>query len=153
MLLKTAELISILVAALAGGMFWGPWLALTISISTFTPEVFLALTARLSRNLGAVMTILLPLAILAMVPVLILTYALYRTTFYFTLVSFALYVTALFVTLWIEVPLVHQMERWTVTTLPVTWTQIRDRWAFFHIIRVVTAIVGLGVLVAGALAG
>jgi len=152
MLLRVSQFISILTAALAGGMFWGPWLALTVSIRRFSPEIFLALVAQLSRNIGAVMKVLLPLALLLMVPVLVLTHGQRPTAFYCTLGGLVLYAAALLVTVRIEVPLVKQMERWTVDTLPPHWTQVRDRWASFHIVRVVTAVAGLGLLIAGALA-
>lgn len=70
MLLKVTALVSILITAFAGGMFWGPWLALTISLRQLTPDVLLALTARLSHNLGRLMPFLLPLSLLSMLPVL-----------------------------------------------------------------------------------
>ena len=153
MSVKLAALVSILAAALAGGMFWGPWLALTISMRHFTPHVFLVLTARLSRNIGGIMTYLLPLALLAMLPVLWLAYSQQPTTFYCTLTAFGLYLIALVVTVRVEVPLVQQMEHWTVATLPPDWEQIRDRWGAFHLIRVGSSILGLGLLVTGALFG
>lgn len=151
MALKLLEALSILLAALAGGMFWGPWLALTYSIRTFEPTVFLALADRLNRNMAAVMTVLLPAALLAMGPVLWLTYARQPTTFYLTLLSFGLYLLALLVTMLIEVPIVKQIVSWTVPTLPADWQPLRDRWAAFHVVRVAAAVAGLASLVAGAL--
>lgn len=151
MILKIVQLFTILIVALAGGMFWGPWIALTISIRTLTPEVFLALTQRLNHNMSAVMTILLPVALLAMVTVFVLAYPQHTTTCYFTLLSFILYLVTLLVTVLIEVPLVKQMIQWTVDTLPNNWQQVRDRWASFHIVRVIATVLGLGMLVAGSL--
>ena len=133
-------------------MFWGPWVALTVSIRTFAPEVFLALTKRLARNIGAVMTLLLPLALATMVPVLLLAHARHAATFYLFLAGFGLYATALLVTVWVEVPLVQQMEQWTATSLPANWEQVRDRWGRFHVVRVAVAVLGLAALVAGGLA-
>ena len=46
--LKIWELISIVLSALVTGVFWGPWVALSRSISTFAPEVFLAIVNRLT---------------------------------------------------------------------------------------------------------
>ena len=152
MILKLAALLSILVTSLAGGMFWGPWVALTISIRTFTPEVFLAIFDRLARNIGTVMTFLLPLALVTMVPVLFLAYPRHPATFYLTLAGFGLYVVALLVTAWVEVPLVKRMGQWTMSTLPPGWEQVRDWWSAFHIIRVVATVVGLAMIVAGGLA-
>jgi len=152
MMLKSVELLSVLLTALTGGMFWGPWLGLTISMRTFEPAVFLVLTDRLARNIGAVMTWLLPLALAGMLPVLVLSYAHRPATFYLTLAAFGFYLLALVVTMAIEVPLVKQMVRWTQATLPPDWQRVRDRWGAFHVVRVGSALLGLGLLVAGALA-
>jgi uncharacterized membrane protein len=151
MALKLSELISILFSALVMGVFWGPWLALTRSISTFRPEVFLDIVHRMSRNIGPVMTGLMPVALLTMVPVLFFSYSGHPLTFYFTLTALVLFLIALLVTMLIEVPIVTQMMAWTAATLPDNWQQLRDRWASFHIIRIVAAIAGLALLVAGAL--
>jgi uncharacterized membrane protein len=112
--LKTLELISIILSALVGGMFWEPWLALSRSISTFTPDVFLAIVRRMSANVASVMTPLLPAALLSMVPVLSISYNDRPETFYLTLTGFALFIAALLVTLLVEVPIVKQIETWTV---------------------------------------
>jgi hypothetical protein len=153
MLLKITALVSILTTAFAGGLFWGPWLALTISLRHLPPDVFMARTARLSRNLGRIMTFVLPFSLLTMLPVLWRAYAHQPVIFYCTLAARGLYLLALVVTVRVEVPLVQQMERWTVATLPTGWEQVRDRWGSFHRLRVGAAILGLRVLVAGALFG
>jgi len=49
------ELISIVLSTLVTGVIWGPWVALSRSISTFAPEVILAIVNRLSRNTAPVM--------------------------------------------------------------------------------------------------
>jgi hypothetical protein len=66
--LKIWELISIVLSALVGGMYWGPWLALSRSMSTFRPEVFLDIVERMNRNMESVMTILTPVALLSIAP-------------------------------------------------------------------------------------
>jgi uncharacterized membrane protein len=152
-LLKICEVVSILLAALVGGMFWGPWAGLSRSIAAFSPEVFLAIGHRMGRNLAAVMPILMPAALLSNVPVLWLSYGSRPRTFYPTLASFGLYVVALLVTLLIEVPIVNQIRSWTVATLPANWQQLRDRWGRFHVVRIVAAFAGLALLVIGAICG
>jgi uncharacterized membrane protein len=151
MTLKILELVSIVLSAVVGGMYWGPWLALTKSMKTFKPDVFLAIVDRLNRNMAGLMTALTPIALLSIVPVLFISFGRQPTTFYLNLAGFILFVVALLVTVIIEVPIVKQIATWTVGTLPDNWTQLRDRWGLFHIIRVVTGIVGLALLVAGAI--
>jgi Domain of unknown function (DUF1772) len=149
--LKIWELISILLSALVTGVFWRPWVALSRSISTFTPEVFLAIVNRLSRNIAPVMTVLMPVALLSMLPVLFFSFNEGPRNFYLTLAGFTLFVVALLVTVLVEVPIVKQIETWTVSTLPGNWQQLRDRWQAFHVIRVITSVAGLVLPLIGAI--
>jgi hypothetical protein len=91
--MKILELISILLSVLVAGVFWGPWIALSRSISTFQPEIFLAIAHRLTRNLAPLMTVLMPVALFSMLPVLVLSYS-HQPTFYLTLAGFALFLLA-----------------------------------------------------------
>jgi len=149
--MKILELISILLSVLVAGVFWGPWIALSRSISTFQPEIFLAITHRLARNLAPLMTVPMPVALLSMVPVLALSYSHQPRTFYLTLTGFALFLLALLVTVLIEVPIVNQFTTWTGATMPANWQQLRDRWGSFHLVRIVSSIAGVGCLISGAI--
>ena len=149
--LKICELISIVLSALVAGVFWGPWVGLSRSNATFEPDVFLAIVRRMSQNLGPLMTVLMPVALVSAVPVLFLSYSGRPLTFFLTLAGLTLFLTALAVTMLVEVPIVKQMEAWTVSTLPGDWRQRRDRWGAFHVIRVATSIAGLVCLLAGAI--
>jgi uncharacterized membrane protein len=150
MALKLWEIGSILLSALVTGMFCGPWVALTRSMNTFEPEVFLPIVRRMNRNMASVMTVLMPAALLSIVPVLFLSYSRQPRTFYLTLTGFALFVVALLVTVRIEVPIVKQIEIWTVSTLPNNWQQLRDRWGAFHLIRIAASMAGFALLLGGA---
>ena len=132
--LKIWELISIVLSTLVTGVFWGPWVALSRSISTFAPEVFLAIVDRLSRNIAPVMTVLMPAALLSMVLVLFLCFSEGPRTFYLTMAGFALFLAALLITIIVEVPIVKQIETWKVSNLPGNWQELRDRWLAFHVI-------------------
>jgi uncharacterized membrane protein len=151
MTLKMLELVSIVLSAFVAGMFYGPWVALSRSLSMFEPEIFLAIVHRLNRNMAPVMTILMPAALLSIVPVLFVSYKERPGTFSLTLAGFALYIIALVVTVVVEVPIVKRFEGWTVSTLPSDWEQIRDRWEAFHVVRIVAAVVGSVLIVAGAI--
>jgi uncharacterized membrane protein len=132
-------------------MFCGPWVALSRSISTFQPDVFLQVVHRMTRNMAPVMTILMPAALASIVPVLFLSFSDPTRTFYLTLAGFAFFIVALLVTMLVEVPIVQQIETWTVSTLPANWQALRDRWGAFHVIRIVASIAGLVLLVIAAL--
>ncbi|MFD1547565.1 anthrone oxygenase family protein [Nonomuraea guangzhouensis] len=143
------ELVSVLLSTLVVGVFWGPWLALSRSMASFEAAAFLAIAHRMNRNLATPMTVLMPLALASIVPVLFLSYG--KQGFYLALVALALLVVALLVTVAVEVPIVKQIATWTVGTLPDDWQRLRDRWVSFHIVRVVAGIAGLAFLVAAAI--
>ena len=149
--MKTWELISIICSALVAGMFYGPWAALSRSMRTFTPEVFLAIVDRMNRNMAPVMTVLMPAVVLAMVPVLLGSYGTHPEVFSLYAAALVLFIVAMAVTVLVEVPLVKEIVTWTVGTLPPNWQQLRDRWVRFHIIRVVAGLVSLVLLLIAAI--
>jgi uncharacterized membrane protein len=151
LIMKTWELTSIVLSALVAGMFHGPWVALSRSMRTFTPEVFLAIVGRMNRNMAPVMTVLMPAAMLSIFPILYLSYRIAPLTFYLSVAALALFLIALLVTILVEVPIVEEIVTWTVPTLPANWQQLRDRWMRFHIIRVVAGLTSLVLLVVGAI--
>jgi hypothetical protein len=150
LLLRLLDILSITLAALVMGVFWGPWLALTRSIGTLTPEVFLVVVHRLDRNLGGIMGVLFPVTLLSIVPVAILTFG-QPVSFVLELVGLLLFVVALIVTAAVEVPIVKRIRDWNADAMPANWGQLRDRWVSFHLLRVVPGIVGVVALIAGAL--
>ena len=97
------------------------------------------------------MTVLMPAALLSMVPVPFISYNEQLRTFYLTLTGFGLFIVALLVTMLVEVPIVKQIETWTASTLPGNWQQLRDRWGAFHVIRIAASIAGLVLLMVGAI--
>lgn len=149
--LQIWQLINILLSGLITGVFWGTWLGLSRSMSTFKPETFLAIASAMIGNLGTVMAILVPAALLSTLPVLYLQYRRRSHAFYTTLAGFAFFVIALLITLAVEVPLDMEFQTWTVSTLPANWEMLRDRWEWFHVIRSWASVAGLALLIAGAL--
>jgi hypothetical protein len=145
------QFISIMLLALVTGVFWGTWLGLSRSMASLTPETFLEVGHTMIGNLGTIMAILMPAAILAVLPVLYLLYRGRSRALYPTLAGFALFIIALLITLIVEVPIDNQIEGWTVTSLPANWQQLRDRWELFHVIRSWVSVLGLALLLGGAL--
>src|SRR5271156_4992426 len=123
--MKTWQLLSIVRSAMVAGMFHGPWIALSRSMKTFAPDVFLAIVDRMNRNMAPVMTVLMPATLLSIIPVLLLSYHQQPWVFYLNAVAFALFVIALAVTVFVEVPIVEQIVTWSVSTLPDNWQQLR----------------------------
>jgi hypothetical protein len=150
LLLRLLDVLAITLAALVLGVFWGPWLALTRSIRTLTPDVFLVVVHRLDKNLGAIMGVLFPVTILSLIAVSILSFG-HPVAFWFSVTATVLFLVALLVTAAVEVPIVKRIRGWTVTTMPTNWEALRDRWVSFHLLRVIPGILGLVLLATGAL--
>lgn len=151
MVIKLLQLANLLLSASVGGLYWGPWLALSRSLHTFDAGVFLAIVHRLNRNMAPVMTVLTPLALLSTLPTLVTSFRSQPTTFYLTLAGFMCFLMALIVTVRIEVPIVRQMTTWSASSLPSNWTELRDRWEKYHVVRVVSGAAGLAFLLAGVI--
>ena len=110
-----------------------------------------AIVDRMNRNMAPVMTVLMPAALLSIIPVLLLSYQVRPLTFYLSAAAFVLFIVALLVTVVVEVPIVEEIVTWKVSTLPGNWQEIRDRWMRFHIIRVIAGLGSVVLLVAGAI--
>lgn len=149
--MKTWQLISIILSAFVAAIFHGPWVALRRSIRTFTPDVFLAIVDRMNRNMAPVITVLMPATLLSIIPVLFLSYHRRSSVFYLNAAALALFIISLVVTVFVEVPIVEQIVTWKVSTLPGNWQQLRDRWAGFHIIRVIAGLASLILLLIAAI--
>ena len=149
--LEVWQFINILLLSLVTGVFWGSWLGLSRSMTSLSAETFVEVAHAMIGNLGTIMAILMPAAMLATLPVLYLLYRRRSKAFYPTLAGFVLFVVALLITLLVEVPLDMTFEQWTVTTLPANWQQLRYQWEWWHVIRSWVAVAGLALLLAGAL--
>jgi uncharacterized membrane protein len=149
--MKTWQLISIILSALTVGMFHGPWIALSRSMKTFSPEFFLQIVDRMNSNMAPVMTVLMPGTMLSIIPVLLSSYRQQPMVFNLTAAALLFFLIALLVTVVIEVPIVQQIVTWTPSTLPANWTQLRDRWMRFHVVRVVAGITSLILLLIAAI--
>ena len=152
MAFKIIELFNIVLAAFVGGMYWGPWLALSRSLNTFEPSVFLPVVKRLNDNMASLMTVLSPLSLVTTVAAAVCFFVDNRMTgFYLTVAGLVLFALAVIVTVTIEVPIVKQILTWTETTLPPNWEKLRDKWQRNHLWRVAAGITGLILLIAAVL--
>jgi Domain of unknown function (DUF1772) len=145
------QFINIFLLSLVTGVFWGTWLGLSRSMTSLSPETFLEVAHAMIGNLGTIMAILMPIAMLSTFPVLYLLHRRRPKAFYATMIGLMLFVVALLITLLVEVPLDLRFEGWTLATLPADWQQLRDRWEWWHFIRSWVSVAGLGFMLVGAL--
>jgi uncharacterized membrane protein len=150
MKVKTVQLSTIMLFALVMGVFWGTWFSLSRSMAELPAQTFLDVGHKMIRNLGAPMSILMPLSLASAVFLLILLPKRSKA-FALAVAGFLLMILALVVTLAIEVPIDKKIELWKVTILPAGWTAIRDRWEFYHTVRTFVSIAAVALVVASSL--
>lgn len=147
MIINICEIINLTLSAVVGGMYWGPWLALSRSLDKFEPSAFLAVVRQLNLNMAPIMTVLSPLSLLTTAIMAVLySFSRQYVSLYFTLGGLLLFAIAVMVTVAIEVPIVKQIVTWTEATLPVDWQQQRDKWQQNHVLRVWSGLIGLVLL-------
>ena len=96
------------------------------------------------------MAILMPVALLSSLVMTALSWK-RSTGFALSLAGLVLMISALVITLAIEVPIDNQIKVWTVTTLPSDWQALRDRWEFYHGLRTFVSIAALALVTASSL--
>jgi uncharacterized membrane protein len=149
---KILKFISLFLFALVAGVFWGTWFSLSRSIASITPGTFLEVGGIMIGNLALPMRILMPAALLSMLPVLFVQFRRRNiAAFFLAVAGLLLFVLALVVTLTVNVPIDNQIRQWTVTTLPSDRQVIRDRWEFYHGLRTVACLAGFACGLASAL--
>jgi len=149
--MDTWEVLCILSSFLWVGLFSGPWIALSDSFKTFHPKLFVGIVEHLSRSITPALTVVMPMAILSMIPLLIETSGTNSVAFGFNIAAFVLTALSLTVTVLFELPSVNEITAWNSSSVPENWRQRRDRWILVHKIRVFTGFGGLLSLVIAAL--
>ena len=144
------QLVGILLVALVVGIYWGPWIALTRSIARLDVEIFLPVVSMLNANLAGLMTVLVPVALLGQVGLLIVDFG-RALSFTLAAIAFVLFLVTVVVTVLTEVPIVKQIVTWQTETVPANWRELRDRWAKFHLLRVIPGLAALVLYVAAAI--
>jgi len=140
MRLKGIEFISLILAALVMGVFWGTWFTLTRSIHDFSAAEFIHIGKTIIANVAIPMSIIMPATLLLMLIAILLSRQINKYSFYLYSISFLLMVITLIITVAVEVPIDNQIKTWTETSVPGNWESLRQRWDSFHTIRTFTSI-------------
>jgi uncharacterized membrane protein len=148
---RVAQATTIVLFALVMGVFWGTWFSLSRTMDQLSGETFVAVGHQMIQNLGVPMAILLPLSLVsALVTLVLLWQAGPGAAFWWALTGFLLMVTALVITLAVEVPIDNQISTWTAATLPGDWRSVQSRWELFHTIRTFMSIAALAAVTVSA---
>jgi uncharacterized membrane protein len=143
MLRKILLLITGIILVLVTGVFWGTWFSLSRTMYTFPAETFIAIGKQIMQNVAVGMAIMMPLGIVCLLALLFMAGKRKKAHFYWLLSTLILFVLALAITLFIEVPIDNQIKTWTTTSIPANWQVIRDRWQFYHTDRTFISLAGI----------
>ena len=149
MKLKGIEFISLMLAVLVMGVFWGTWFTLTRSIHDFSAAEFIHIGKTIIANVAIPMRILMPATLLLMLITVLLSRQINKYSFYLYGISFLLMVITLIITVAVEVPIDNQIKTWTDTSVPGNWESIRQKWDMFHTLRTFTSIASVGFFCVG----
>lgn len=143
LLRKILLLITGLVLVGVTGVFWGTWFSLSRTMYTLPAETFVTIGKQIMQNVAVGMSIMMPLGIIGLLGLLLLAGKKKRAHFYWLLSTLILFIAALAITLFIEVPIDNQIRNWTPDSLPADWQVIRDRWQFYHTDRTFISLAGM----------
>jgi len=128
---------------LVTGVFWGTWFSLSRTMYELPPEIFITIGKQIIKNLAVPMSIIMPASIAGLLILLIRSWKLKSVYFYCIAATLILFVTALIITVAIEVPIDNQIKTWTAATIPFSWHNIRNQWEHYHTIRTFLSLAGI----------
>ncbi len=138
--MKYMQFLTLLLLMLVSGVFWGTWFTLTRSLHTFSTEEFIHIGKVIIANVAAPMRIIFPSCIVFMALSLWWYPSKKSTGFYFGIISLALLLITLLITLLVLVPIDNQIKTWTVSTVPANIASLRNTWEQYHAFRTLTSI-------------
>lgn len=117
------------------GVFWGTWFTLTRSINNFSPEEFIHIGKTIISNVAFPMRIIMPSGIILMILAVLFSKKKGSTGFISGVISLVLIILVLLITLIILVPIDNDIAKWTASTIPSGWKEIRSKWDTWHTAR------------------
>lgn len=148
---RATQFAAVMLQVLVVGAFWGSWIGLSRFMDTLTPPTFVEVGHVMMDGYGPIMSVLMPITLLATLLAGALTYRRKRLAGVLVLVGFLCVAVATATTLLVNVPIDEMMAGWTASTLPADWMQIRDRWEAYHTARTFVTLGGLAATLAGSL--
>ena len=149
--MRTWEILCIVSSALVAGLFSGPWTALSRSFRTYHSMLFHGIVAHMCEGMTPAITVLMPISVLSMIPLLIGSYANHSVSFAFDAAALVLNLASIFIAVGFELRIVNGIAAWSATAIPKDWEASRERWLTVHRLRVFTGLASLLSLIVATL--
>ena len=139
---------NVLLASLLVGATFGVWLV--FNPASLGANVYVALQQQGIRTLNVAMPALGAATALVTVTSVVLARE-DRTRFLLLLAAAVCFVAAGLITRFLNQPINAIVMTWAVDAPPTNWTQLRDEWWRWHLMRLVAGLAGLSLLIAATL--
>ena len=148
MLTNFVDFISVLFASLVVGSMFGLWLGL--NPFDLPAAVYVAQHQQLVRGLNVALPVMGAVAIVFTLAAAFLARD-QPTRFTLLLVTAACLIAAGLVTRFLNQPINAIVMTWSADSPPASWTQLRDEWWRWHVVRAGAGVIGLCLLIAATL--
>lgn len=131
------------VAALLAGTSFGIWMGL--NPAHYTAATYL----EQQKNLvGSLNTLMVSLVIFATILTLVSAFIQRKNKTVFILLLFAagFFASCIFISRFGNLPIQTQLLSWDSASLPANWTELRDKWWSYHIVRTIAELIALALV-------
>ena len=132
--------LNIIVAAILAGVSFGIWIG--FNPSGLSPSTFIEQQQNMLQSLRTLMVSLVVIATL----ITILSAFLQKhdkSTLIFLIIAAGFFIACILITLLGNKPIDDKVITWTKDVLPNNWTELRDNWRSYHILRTIAEIIAL----------
>jgi archaellum biogenesis protein FlaJ (TadC family) len=132
--------LNIIVAGLLAGVSFGIWIG--FNPSGLSPSTFIEQQQNMLQSLR---TLMVSLVVLATIITILSAYLQKhdKTAFISLILAAVFFIACILITRFGNKPIDDIVITWTKDTIPNNWTELRDNWWSFHILRTVAEIIAL----------
>ena len=140
MITPVVRFINIIVVALLAGVSFGIWIGFNPSVLSAS-----AFIEQQQNMLHSLRSLLVSLVVTATLITFLSAYMHKnsRPAFFSLLIAAILLIACILITRFGNKPIDDLVITWTIDTIPVNWTEFRDKWWSFHILRTIAEILAL----------
>jgi archaellum biogenesis protein FlaJ (TadC family) len=138
MVTPLVRFLNIIVAALLAGISFGIWIG--FNPTALSPSTFIEQQQNMLQSLRTLMVSLVVIA------TLITIFSAYlqkydKSTFISLIIAAIFFIACILITLLGNKPIDDKVITWTKDAIPNNWTDLRDNWWSFHILRTIAEII------------
>jgi uncharacterized membrane protein len=140
MAIRIVRFLNIIVAALLAGVSFGIWIG--FNPSGLSPSAFIEQQQNMLQSLRTLMVSFVVIATL----ITILSAYLQKhdkSNFISLIIAAVFFIACILITLFGNKPIDDKVITWTKDAIPNNWTELRDNWWSFHILRTIAEIIAL----------